>query len=64
MFRWNLLCSSLCPLPLIPALDTTEKSLSSLRLPLGYVLGVVTDKSPPKSPLLQAEQSQAACMLR
>lgn len=33
MFRWTLLCLSLCPLPVVPSLGTTEKSLplSSLR---------------------------------
>jgi len=28
MFRWNLLCFSLCPLPLVLSLGTTEKSLA------------------------------------
>ena len=27
MFRWNFLCFSLCPLPLVLSLATTEKSL-------------------------------------
>jgi len=29
MFRWNSLCFSLCPLPLVLLLGTTEKSLAS-----------------------------------
>ena len=28
MFRWNFLCFSLCPLPLVLLLGTTEKSLA------------------------------------
>jgi len=28
MFRWNFLCFSLCPLPLVLSLGTTEKSLA------------------------------------
>jgi len=32
MFRWNFLCSSLCPWPFVLSLDTTEKSLSSSSL--------------------------------
>jgi len=28
MFRWNFLCFSLCPLPLVLPLGTTEKSLA------------------------------------
>jgi len=28
MFSWNLLCFSLCPLPLVLLLGTTEKSLA------------------------------------
>jgi len=27
-FRWNFLCFSLCPLPLVLSLGTTEKSLA------------------------------------
>jgi len=29
MFRWNFLCFSLCPLPLVLSLGTTEKSLAT-----------------------------------
>jgi len=29
MFTWNFLCFSLCPLPLVLSLGTTEKSLAS-----------------------------------
>lgn len=32
MFTWNLLCFSLCPLPLIMSLGTTEKSLNTSSL--------------------------------
>jgi len=28
MFRWNFLCFSLCPFPLVLSLDTTEESLA------------------------------------
>jgi len=28
VFRWNFLCFSLCPLPLVLSLGTTEKSLA------------------------------------
>jgi len=28
VFRWNFLCSSLCPLPLVHATGTTEKTLA------------------------------------
>jgi len=28
MFRWNFLCSSMCPLPLVLSLGTAEKSLA------------------------------------
>jgi len=27
MFRWNFLCFSLCPLPLVLSLDTTEEKM-------------------------------------
>ena len=39
MFRGNLLCFSVCPLPLVLSLGTTEKSLapSSFRLPFRYL---------------------------
>ncbi|KAK2540579.1 hypothetical protein Q9966_004304 [Columba livia] len=39
MFRGNVPCFSLCPLPLVLSLYTTEKSLapSSLHLPLEYL---------------------------
>uniref|UniRef100_A0A8B9QH24 Glycoprotein endo-alpha-1,2-mannosidase n=2 Tax=Apteryx owenii TaxID=8824 RepID=A0A8B9QH24_APTOW len=39
MFKWNFLCFSLCPLPLILSLGTTEKSLapSSLDPPIRYL---------------------------
>jgi len=39
VFRWNFLCLSLCPLPLVLSLDTTEKSLapSSRHPPLRYL---------------------------
>lgn len=39
MFRWNLLCFSLHPLPLVTSLGSTEESLapSSLCLPSGYL---------------------------
>jgi len=38
MFRWHLLCFSLCPVPLLLSLATTEKSLalSSLHPPFRY----------------------------
>jgi len=28
MFKWSFLYFNLCPLPLVPLLDTTEKSLA------------------------------------
>jgi len=39
LFRWNFLCFSLCPLPLVLLLGTTEKSLtpSSRHSPLRYL---------------------------
>lgn len=39
LFKWNFLHFSLCPLPLIPSLDTSEKSLalSSLLPPIWYL---------------------------
>jgi len=44
MFRENLLCSSLCPLPLLLSLGTTEKSLSSfsLHFPFRYFYVLIT----------------------
>jgi len=40
MFSWNFLCFSLCPLPLVLSLDTTEKSLPlvapTLWIPAGF----------------------------
>ena len=43
MLRWYLLCFGLSPLPLVPALGTTEKSLapSSLHPPLQVFTGVM-----------------------
>lgn len=57
IFRGNLLCSSLCPLPLVLSLGTTDTSLalSCSTLPSG-IEGHWWD--PPEPPLLQAEQSQ------
>lgn len=39
MVKWNLLCSSLCPWPLVLALGTTEKTLAlpSLLPPFRYL---------------------------
>jgi len=55
MFRGNLSCLSLCPLPGSLPLGTTEKSLvsSSLHPPFRYLYTLVTSLS-----LLQAEQFQ------
>ena len=33
MFSWNFLCLSLCPLPLVLSLGTTEKSLGPWSVP-------------------------------
>ena len=44
MFSWNFLCSSLCPLPLVLSLGTTEKSGSTCGCaPDVYVLVFVED---------------------
>jgi len=54
--RGNLLCFSLCPLPLVLSLGTTEKylSLSSLHSPFRYLCTLIRSSLR----LLQAEQSQ------
>lgn len=56
MVKGNLLCSSLCLLPLCLALDKPAKSwtLSSLQLPFRYLWALI----PPKPPLLQDKQFQ------
>lgn len=36
MFKWNVLSSNLCPLPLILSVDTT-KTLACLHLPIRYL---------------------------
>ena len=43
MFRWNLLCFSLCPLPLVLSLDTTKKRLASYSLcpPFRYLYKLI-----------------------
>ena len=46
MARWNLLCSGLCPLPLVLALGTAEKSLALLFAPSLQVF-VHIDEIPP-----------------
>ena len=57
MFRGNLLCFSLCPLPLVLALGTAEKSLAWLSL--SSPSSVYRHRwDPPEPSLLQAEQSQ------
>lgn len=57
IFGRNFLCSSLCPLPLVLSLGTTEKSLalSSLHPPFRYLSKVIRS---PEPPLHHAEQSQ------
>jgi len=53
VFRWNFLCFSLCPLPLVLSLGTTEKSLapSSRHPPSRYLSAFLRS-------LLQAKQAQ------
>jgi len=54
MFRGNLLCFSLCPLPLVLSLGTTKKSLDpSLHPPFRYWSTLIRS---PEPSLLQAEQ--------
>jgi len=57
MFRWNFLCFSLCPLPLVLSLGTTEKSLapSFWHPPLRYLWASLVPSLPS---LLQAKQAQ------
>ena len=57
IFRWSHLCFSVCPLPLVLLLDTTEKSLapSSLHPPFRRLCTLMRF---PKPSLLQAEQSR------
>lgn len=52
MFRLNLLCSSLCPVPLVLAVGTTENSKALLRSSSDI------DKISLLQSLTQAEQSQ------
>lgn len=56
MVKGNLLCSSLCLLPLCLALDKPAKSwtLSSLQLPFRYLWALI----PPKPSVLQDKQFQ------
>ena len=56
IFTWNILCFSLCPLPLVLSLGTTEKSLPSPSL--HSVLGYLCLLTRSLLRLLQAEQSQ------
>ena len=57
MFRWNFLCFSLCPLPLVLSLGSTEKSLApSSWLTLQIFISIY--KVPSQPSLLQAEQAQ------
>jgi len=48
MFRGNLLCFSLCPLPLVLSLDTIEKNLAppSLHCPFRYLDEIPLECSP------------------
>ena len=57
MFRQNFLCFSLCPLPLVLLLGTTEKFDPILLTPtLKIIIGIY--KVPSQPSLLQAEQAQ------
>lgn len=60
IWRWNLLRFSWCPLPLVLALDTSEKSLppSSSRLPFRHVCTSKRPLPPLEPPQHQEEQSQ------
>lgn len=62
MFRWNILCSSLCLRPPVLSLDTTERVHTILLLATLQIL-INTDKIPPQSPLLQAEHPQSLSFL-
>lgn len=56
VFIRNLLCSALCPRPLVMPLGTTEKSLASSSLHLPSLQAFINiDKIPPEPPLIQAE---------
>jgi len=57
VFRWNFLCFSLCPLPLVLLLGTTEESGPILLTPtLEIFLSI--DEIPSQLSLLQAKQAQ------
>ncbi|NXG57216.1 ENO4 Enolase, partial [Hemiprocne comata] len=53
-FKWNFPCSTLCPLPLVLSLGTTEKSLA----PSSLHIRISPHKVSPQPSLLQAEESQ------
>jgi len=58
MFRGNLLCLILCPLPPVMSLGTPEKSLApSFFAPSLHIFPYI-DKNPLKPSDIQAEQSQ------
>jgi len=60
MFRRNLPCFSLCPLPLVLSLDTTGKTLALSTLHPTFRFLPTQMRYAPKPSLLQAEQSQLA----
>jgi len=64
MFKWNLLYFSLCPLPLVLSLGTTEKSLSLSSLPLPHQVFTHIEITCPESSLVYGEQSQLTQPLR
>ena len=57
MIKCDFLYFSLCPLPFVLLLGTTEKSLALSLLPTLNQVFIHTDKTAPKSFLLEAKQS-------
>ena len=56
MYRWNFSCFSLCPLPLVLSLSTTEKSLAPSSWHLKIFISIY--KIPSQPSLFQAKQAQ------
>ena len=58
IFRGNLLCFCLCPLPLVLAMGTTENGPSPTFFAFSLQLFIYMNEITAEPPVLQAEQSQ------
>lgn len=59
MFRWTLLCSALCPLPIALALGTTKNNMSPNSAPSLQAFMCIDEISPDPTPGWQSQLSQA-----